>query len=72
MEEGQFVDGKWRRGRRLNGDEVTILTVEAPKLFRLKYILMEIIDEVEEIRREKAEKRDEFKKRILLTEVIAE
>ncbi len=36
MEEGSFVDGIWRRGRRLNGDEVTTLTVEAPKLYRLK------------------------------------
>ena len=36
MEEGQFTNGKWRRGRRLNGDEVAIMTVEMPKLFRLK------------------------------------
>jgi hypothetical protein len=36
MEEGSFIDGVWHRGRRLNGDEVATLTVESPKLMRLK------------------------------------
>ena len=36
MEEGRFVNGAWQRGRRLNGDEVAMLTVETPKLFRLR------------------------------------
>ena len=36
MEEGQFTDGEWHRGRRLNGDEVATQTVEAPKLFHLR------------------------------------
>ena len=36
FEEGCFVDGQWKRGRRLNGDETAALTIEAPKLFRLK------------------------------------
>lgn len=36
FEEGTFVDGQWVPGRRLNGDESTILFVEEPTLFRLK------------------------------------
>ncbi len=36
FEEGCFEDGQWKRGRRLNGDETAAMTVEGPKLFRVK------------------------------------
>lgn len=36
LEEGCFTEGKWIRGRRLNGDEAASLTVEKPCLYRLK------------------------------------
>ena len=36
FEEGCFVDGVWKRGRRLNGDETASMVMDAPKLFRLK------------------------------------
>jgi len=36
FEEGSFEDGRWKKGRRLNGDEVASLTVEEPRLFRVK------------------------------------
>ncbi|MBQ8202041.1 MAG: DUF5597 domain-containing protein [Clostridia bacterium] len=36
MEEGRFVNGAWQRDRRLNGDEVAMLTIETPRLFRLR------------------------------------
>ncbi len=36
FEEGTFVDGQWRKGRRLNGDETASLTFEGPQLFRIK------------------------------------
>ena len=36
LEEGTFADGVWRRRRRLNGDEIATLTIDSPKLFRLK------------------------------------
>lgn len=36
FEEGEFVDGKWKRGRRLNGDEGTSLMMMEPRLFRIK------------------------------------
>ena len=36
MEEGCFRDGRWRPGRRLNGDEVASLMFEEPRLLRVK------------------------------------
>lgn len=36
LEEGSFVDGTWKRLRRLNGDEAAGLTFDAPRLFRIK------------------------------------
>ena len=36
LEEGGFRDGRWRAGRRLNGDEAASLRMEEPKLLRLK------------------------------------
>lgn len=36
LEEGEFADGRWRRGRRLNGDEAASLTISEPRLFRIK------------------------------------
>lgn len=36
FEEGVFAGGKWQRGRRLNGDETAALTVEDPRLFRIR------------------------------------
>ena len=38
LEEGCFEDGKWKRGRRLNGDEVTITMYKEPTLLRLKLL----------------------------------
>ncbi len=35
-EEGAFEDGKWRTGRRLNGDEVTMLMFERPQLTKIR------------------------------------
>lgn len=36
FEEGEFVEGQWKRGRRLNGDEGASLTVSEPRLFRFR------------------------------------
>lgn len=36
FEEGKFVDGCWKHGRRLNGDEGTNLTITAPQVYRIK------------------------------------
>ena len=36
FEEGEFIDGVWKRGRRLNGDEAVMYMIDSPKLFRLK------------------------------------
>ena len=36
LEEGQFVDGKWVRGRRFNGDEVAITSYMEPTLLKVK------------------------------------
>ncbi|MBQ1346640.1 MAG: DUF5597 domain-containing protein [Erysipelotrichaceae bacterium] len=36
FEEGRFTDGKWKAGRRLNGDEAATLMINEPKLLRLK------------------------------------
>lgn len=36
FEEGEFADGRWRRGRRLNGDEGASLTISEPRLFRIR------------------------------------
>ncbi len=36
FEEGEFINGQWKRGRRLNGDETAALTIGDPKLFRIK------------------------------------
>lgn len=36
FEEGEFIEGQWRRGRRLNGDEGVSLMVSGPRLFRIK------------------------------------
>ena len=35
-EEGEFVDGQWRRERRLNGDEAASFIISEPKLFRIR------------------------------------
>lgn len=35
LEEGQFVDGAWQRGRRINGDEAASLMIDKPQLLRL-------------------------------------
>ncbi len=34
LEEGKVEDGSWKRGRRLNGDELQILSVDEPTLLR--------------------------------------
>lgn len=36
LEEGAFVDGKWVRGRRFNGDEVVLTSYDAPTLLKVK------------------------------------
>ena len=36
FEEGKFVDGQWKRGRRLNGDAGASLTISEPRLFRIR------------------------------------
>lgn len=36
LEEGQFVDGQWVRGRRLNGDEAVLTSFDAPTLLKAK------------------------------------
>lgn len=36
LEEGTFVDGKWVRGRRLNGDEAAYMMITKPALYRVK------------------------------------
>ena len=38
LEEGHFENGRWIRGRRLNGDEVTITMYKEPTLLRLKLL----------------------------------
>lgn len=38
LEEGRFENGQWKRGRRLNGDEVTITMYQEPTLLRLKLL----------------------------------
>lgn len=38
LEEGRFEDGRWIRGRRLNGDEVAISMYANPTLLRLKLL----------------------------------
>lgn len=38
LEEGSFENGKWKRGRRLNGDEVVITLYKEPTLLRLKLL----------------------------------
>lgn len=35
-EEGEFVDGKWKGGRRLNGDEIASFMIMEPTLYRIK------------------------------------
>lgn len=35
-EEGEFVDGAWKAGRRLNGDEATSLKFEKPQLRKIR------------------------------------
>lgn len=36
LEEGEFRDGKWIRGRRLNGDEAAAMQITSPRLLRIK------------------------------------
>ena len=36
LEEGEFEDGQWKRGRRLNGDEVSMMTYDKPTLLKIK------------------------------------
>lgn len=36
VEDGKFVDGKWVRNRRLNGDQVTITTYNEPTLLKVQ------------------------------------
>lgn len=36
LEEGEFVQGSWRPGRRLNGDEAVLNTYEGPAMLRVK------------------------------------
>lgn len=38
LEEGRFENGTWKRGRRLNGDEVVITMYKEPTLLRLKLL----------------------------------
>lgn len=38
LEEGYFENGSWKRGRRLNGDEVVITMYKEPTLLRLKLL----------------------------------
>lgn len=35
LEEGQFADGAWQRGRRINGDEAASLMIDKPQLLHL-------------------------------------
>lgn len=37
-EEGTVVDGAWVRDRRLNGDETTVITADAPTLLRMRVL----------------------------------
>lgn len=41
LEEGRFENGVWKRGRRLNGDEVVITMYQEPVLLRLKLLAYE-------------------------------
>lgn len=41
LEEGCFVDGKWQRGRRLNGDEVVLTSYMEPTLLKVKLFAYE-------------------------------
>ena len=36
LEEGQFENGSWKPGRRLNGDEAAMLMIGAPRLLKLR------------------------------------
>ena len=36
LEEGEFVDGLWTRGRRFNGDEAVMNSYMEPMLLRVK------------------------------------
>ncbi len=36
FEDGRFEDGKWKRNRRLNGDETTMVIYDKPTLLRMK------------------------------------
>lgn len=36
VEEGSFVNGEWTPGRRLNGDEITMMLFEEPTMLRLR------------------------------------
>ncbi len=38
LEEGHFENGQWKRGRRLNGDEVVLTMYKEPALLRLKLL----------------------------------
>lgn len=37
-EEGAVVNGAWVRDRRLNGDETTVITADAPTLLRMRVL----------------------------------
>lgn len=36
FEEGEFIEGAWKPGRRLNGDEAAMMMINGPRLLRLK------------------------------------
>ena len=41
VEEGAFLDGEWRPGRRLNGDETANMSMDRPSVWRLKFFTYE-------------------------------
>jgi len=36
LEEGEFVNGKWNRRRKLNGDEAALMMISEPSIYRVK------------------------------------